>query len=114
MTKKSEITSVMQQEQAFNLKEIDDQNMSEKMPIAFDEYYIEIGIEKAAMLDWVNSLNKYMKEESSIRKHHTMEYDAKFSIYAHLACSENDLMHGRVQYLDDAINEILSDLNDLV
>ena len=42
-----------------------------------------------------------------------MEPDAKLSFYAHLAQAENDLNHGRVQNMDDALNEILSELNGL-
>ena len=44
---------------------------------------------------------------------YNMELDAKFAVYAHLAQAENDLKHGRVQNMDDAINEILSELNGL-
>ena len=40
-----------------------------------------------------------------------IEPDAKLAVYAHLAQAENDLKHGRVQNMDDAINEILSELN---
>ena len=42
-----------------------------------------------------------------------MEPDAKLAFYAHLAQAENDLKHGRVQNMDDALNEILSELNGL-
>lgn len=41
-----------------------------------------------------------------------IEPDAKLAVYAHLAQAENDLKHGRVQNIDDAINEILSELNE--
>ena len=42
-----------------------------------------------------------------------MEPDAKLAFYAHLSQAENDLKHGRVQNMDDALNEILSELNGL-
>ena len=41
-----------------------------------------------------------------------IEPEAKLAVYAHLAQAENDLKHGRVQNMDDAINEILSELNE--
>ena len=48
-----------------------------------------------------------------MQKNYNMEPDAKLTVYAHLAQAENDLKHGRVQNMDDAINEILSELNGL-
>lgn len=48
-----------------------------------------------------------------MQKNYIMEPDAKLAVYAHLAQAENDLKHGRVQNMDDAINDILSELNGL-
>ena len=48
-----------------------------------------------------------------MQKNYIMEPDAKLAFYAHMAQAENDLKHGRVQNMDDAINDILSELNGL-
>lgn len=42
-----------------------------------------------------------------------MEPDAILAVYAHLAQAENDLKYRRVQNIDDALNDILSELNGL-
>lgn len=47
------------------------------------------------------------------QQNYIMGLEAKLAVYAHLAQAENDLKHGRVQNMDDAINEILSELNGL-
>ena len=53
-----------------------------------------------------------MAQVRTMQKDCIIEPDAKLAVYAHLAQAENDLKHGRVQNMDDAINEILSELNE--
>ena len=113
MMKKSEMMPEMLKELAFTQEEIDELNRSREMPITFDEDCPETTPERAVRFYRVNPPNKNAKEESTMQKDYNMEPDAKLTVYAHLAQAENDLKHGRVQNMDDAINEILSELNGL-
>ena len=108
MIKTSEMTPEMLKELAFTQEEIDELNRSREMPITFDEDCPETTPERAVRFYRVNSSNKTVRVERTMQNDHIMEPDAKLSVYAHLAQVENDLKHGRVQHMDDAINEILS------
>lgn len=113
MIKKSEMTPEMLKELAFTQEETDELNRSREMPITFDEDCPETTPERAVRFYRVNPLNKTVREERTMQKHYIMEPDAKLAVYAHLAQAENNLKHGRVQNMDDAINDILSELNGL-
>ncbi len=107
------MTPEMLKELAFTQEEIDELNRSREMPITFDEDCPETTPERAVRFCRVNPSNKTVRVERTMQKDHIMEPDAKLSVYAHLTQVENDLKHGRVQHMDDAINEILSELNGL-
>ena len=113
MIKKSEMTPEMLKELAFTQEETDELNRSREMPITFDEDCPETTPERAVRFYRVNPLNKTVREERTVQKNYIIEPDAKLAVYAHLAQAENDLKHGRVQNMDDAINDILSELNGL-
>ena len=42
-----------------------------------------------------------------------MELEAKLAVYAHLAQAADDLKLGRIQNMDDAFDDILSELDGL-
>ena len=107
------MTPEMLKELAFTREKIDELNRSREMPITFDEDCPETTPERAVRFYRVNPPNKTVKEERTMQKDHIVEPDAKLAFYAHLAQAENDLKHGRVQNMDDEINEILSELNGL-
>ena len=113
MIKTSKMAPEMLKELAFTQEEIDELNHSREMPFTFDEDCPETTPERAVRFYRVNPPNRNAKEERIMQKDYSMESDAKLAVYAHLAQAENDLKHGRVQDMDDATNEILSELNGL-
>lgn len=50
----------------------------------------------------------YMEQQQTIA-----DLQAKLNIYSHLACAQDDIIHNRVQSMDDAMNEIRRELSDL-
>ena len=47
------------------------------------------------------------------QKNYIMELEAKLAVYAHLAQAADDLKLGRIQNMDDAFDDILSELDGL-
>ena len=55
-----------------------------------------------------------MSHESFVRQqNYIAEMEAKLAVYAHLAQAEDDVKLGRVQDLDAACDDILSELDGL-
>ena len=50
----------------------------------------------------------YMQQQRYIS-----ELEARLALYAHLAQASEDIIHGRVQNTDDALDDILEELDDL-
>ena len=50
----------------------------------------------------------YMQQQRYIS-----EWEARLALYAHLAQASEDIIHGRVQNTDDALDDILEELDDL-
>lgn len=50
----------------------------------------------------------YMQQQRYIS-----ELEARLALYAHLAQASGDIIHGRVQNTDDALDDILKELDDL-
>ena len=47
------------------------------------------------------------------QQNYIMELEAKLAVYAHLAQAADDLKLGRIQNMDDAFDDILSELDGL-
>ena len=54
------------------------------------------------------SHNDYIEQQNYIS-----DLEAKIAMYNHLAQAQDDIKLGRVQYLDDAFNDILEELDGL-
>lgn len=54
-----------------------------------------------------------MAQVRTMQKDCIIEPDAKLAVYAHLAQAADDLKLGRVQNMDDAFDDILSELDGL-
>lgn len=50
----------------------------------------------------------YMQQQRYIS-----ELESRLALYAHLAQASEDIIHGRVQNTDDALDDILEELDDL-
>ena len=50
----------------------------------------------------------YMQQQRYIS-----ELEARLALYAHLTQASEDIIHGRVQNTDDALDDILEELDDL-
>lgn len=51
---------------------------------------------------------QYMEQQQTIA-----DLQAKLDVYSHLACSQDDIIHGRMQSLDSAMNDIRRELSGL-
>ena len=49
----------------------------------------------------------------TMHQNYIMELEAKLAVYAHLAQAADDLKLGRVQNMDEAFDDILSELDGL-
>ena len=54
-----------------------------------------------------------MAQVRTMQKDCIIEPEAKLAVYAHLAQAADDLKLGRVQNMDDAFDDILSELDGL-
>lgn len=50
----------------------------------------------------------YMEQQQKIA-----DLEAKLEIYNHLACAQDDIIHGRVQSLNEAMDDIRRELTEL-
>lgn len=56
----------------------------------------------------VLSHEQYMEQQQMIA-----DLQAKLEVYNHLACAQDDIIHGRVQSMDDAMNDIRKEMSKL-
>lgn len=56
----------------------------------------------------VLSHEQYMQQQQTIA-----DLQAKLDVYSHLACAQDDIIHGRIQPLNEAMDDIRKALSDL-
>lgn len=56
----------------------------------------------------VLSHEQYMQQQQTIA-----DLQAKLDVYSHLACAQDDIIHGRLQPLNEAMDDIRKALSDL-